>query len=166
MNKTLALCFLTLLCGCSQPASPGASGTPAAVATPANQDFSALTDKTVKDFPVAPFGGMSKDLAGILGTKLESDKGAFVPMLDTKSGSKFVLAFIPGADPTEVDGRQPSQMKVSGQLKPIEDAGLAKTLEGKLGGSLLQLAGKPVYLVVDQDPWPAGGATPTPKGTP
>lgn len=165
MKKTLALCVLTMLCGCSQPAPPAASGTPVA-ATPVSQDFTSLKDKSVKDFAVAPFGGMSKDLSNLVGTKLESGKGAYVPMMEPSSGNKFVIAFIPGADPGEIDGRTASQLKVSGQLKPIEDAALVKSLEGKLGGSLFQQDGKPVYLLLASDPWPSAGAAPTPKGTP
>ena len=165
MKKTMALCLLTLLCGCSQPAPPAVSGTPVA-ATPVTQDFSSLKDKSVKDFSVAPFGGFSKDLSALVGTKLEAGKGAYVPMMEPSSGSKFILAFIPGVDPAEVDGRTAGQMKVTGQLKTIEDAGLAKSIEGKLGGSLFQQDGKPVYLVLDSDPWPTAGAAPTPKGTP
>ncbi len=164
MKKTMALCLLTLLCGCSQPAPPAVSGTPVA-ATPVTQDFSSLKDKSIKDLAVAPFGGFSKDLSALLGTKLEPGKGAYVPLMEPSSGSKFIIAFIPGVDPAEVDGRTAGQMKVSGQLKPIEDAGLAKSVEGKLGGSLFQQDGKPVYLVLESDPWPAGAA-PTPKGTP
>lgn len=115
---------------------------------------------------MAPFGGMSKDLSAMVGTKLEPGKGAYVPMMEPSSGSKFILAFVPGADPAEVDARTATQMKVSGQLKTIEDTALAKSLESKLGGSLFQQDGKPVYLVLESDPWPVAGATPTPKGTP
>lgn len=165
MKKTFALCLLTLLCGCSQPAPPAASGTPVA-ATPVTQDFSTLKGKTVKDFTIAPFGGLSKDLSSLVATKLEAGKGAYVPFIEPSSGNKFVLAFIPGADPTEVDARTAGPMKVSGQFKSIEDAALAKSLEGKLGGSLFQQDGKPVYLVLESDPWPAAGTTPAPKGTP
>ncbi|MBX3171993.1 MAG: hypothetical protein KF760_31590 [Candidatus Eremiobacteraeota bacterium] len=159
MKKTLALCLLTLLCGCSQPAPPAASGTPVA-ATPVTQDFSTLTGKTVKDFTIAPFGGLSKDLSTLVGAKLEAGKGAYVPFIEPSSGNKFVVAFIPGADPAEVDSRAAGPLKVSGQFKSIEDGALAKSLEGKLGGSLFQQDGKPVYLLLDSDPWPA------PKGTP
>lgn len=168
MKKTLAFCFLTLLCGCTQPAPPAASGTPVA-ATPVSQDFSGIKDKSVKDFAVAPFGGMSAELSGIVGAKLESGKGAYVPMMEASSGNKVLLAFIPGLEPAEADKRAGSgQLKISGQLKPIEDAGLAKAVEGKLGGSLFQFEGKPVYVVLTEDPLPAAGApaTPTAKGTP
>ena len=166
MKKTLALCLLTLLCGCSQPAPPAASGTPVASASPVTQDFSSIKDKSVKDFSMAPFGGMSKDLSVLIGSKLESGKGAYVPFMEPSSGNKVIIAFIPGADATEVDARTASQMKVSGQLKPIEDAALVKSVEGKLGGSLFQQDGKPVYLLLANDPWPPAGAAPTPKGTP
>ena len=166
MKKTLALCILTLLCGCTQPAPPAASGTPAA-ATPVSQDFSGIKDKSLKDLAVAPFGGMSAELSGLVGTRLEAGKGAYVPMMEASSGNKFVLAFIPGLDPAEADKRAAGgQLKISGQLKPIEDASLAKALEGKLGGSLFQFEGKPVYAVLTGDPLPPAGATPTPKGTP
>lgn len=165
MKKTLALCLLTLLCGCSQPAPPAVSGSPVA-ATPVTQDFSSVKDKTVKELAVAPFGGMSKDLSALVGTKLESGKGAYVPMMEPSSGNKVILAFLPGADAVEVDARTAAQLKVSGQLKPIEDAALVKSLEGKLGGTLFQQDGKPVYLLLDSDPWPVGVATPAPKGTP
>ncbi|MBS2035009.1 hypothetical protein JST97_08470 [bacterium] len=168
MKKTLALCLLTLLCGCTQPAPPAASGTPATATPPVSQDFSGIKDKSIKDLTVAPFGGMSAELAGLVGTKLESEKGAYVPMMEASSGNKFVLAFIPGLDPAEADKRAGGQLKISGQLKPIEDAALAKSLEGKLGGSLFQFDGKPVYAVLNGDPFPSAGAasTPTPKGTP
>lgn len=165
MKKTLALCLLTLLCGCSQPAPPAVSGTPVA-ATPVTQDFSTLKGKAVKDLAVAPFGGMSKDLSALIGTKLESGKGTYVPLMEPSSGNKVIIAFLSGADAAEVDARTSGPLKVSGQFKSIEDAALAKSLEGKLGGSLFQQDGKPVYLVLESDPWPAGGATPNSKGTP
>lgn len=115
---------------------------------------------------MAPFGGMSKDLSALVGTKLESGKGAYVPLMEPSSGNQVIIAFLSGADAAEVDARNSGPMKVSGELKTIDDAALAKTLEGKLGGSLFQQDGKPVYLLLDGDPWPTGAATPAPKGTP
>jgi hypothetical protein len=170
MKMTFAICILTLLCGCSQPPAPPASSTPAASvsAAPANEDMAALQGTEVKDLTVTPFGGMSKELDTMLQGKTDSSGGAFVPVIDVLKPDTFMVAFVPGVTGEQLDARPSQQLKVSGTLKPMTDEATVKAVEGKMAGKWLQHEGKAVYLVLQQDPWPAtpGGATPTPQVTP
>ena len=169
MKMTFAICALTLLCGCSQPAPPAPSS-PAAVTTasPVNEDMAALKGNSVKDLTVTPYGGMSKDLDEQLKGKIDSSGGAFVPLIDVKSPETFMVAFIPGVSGEQLDARTSQQLVVSGTLKPVEDATVVKAVEAKMAGKWLQQDGKYVYLVVEGDPWPsaAPSTSPTPQGTP
>lgn len=111
-----------------------------------------------------PLGGQSVTLEGMIGDKLGTGKGAFFPLLQMDQPDQVLLVFVPNVTAADLDKRESSSIEVSGQLKPIEDAGVASAVEGKLQGKLLQKNGKPVYLEASSDPWPAaeasGSATP------
>lgn len=167
MRTKLALCCLTLLYGCSNPAPPAPTGSPSVSASPtAATNFSDIQGQSVEGIKGTPLtGGTSATLEPVIGTKLASNPGAYFPLLQVDAPDQVLLVFVPGVTPAELDKRPSANLTVSGTLKPIEDAALANTIGTKIsGGKLFQKDGKPVYLEASSDPWPAGGSTASPGG--
>jgi hypothetical protein len=157
MKNTLALLtFGLLLTGCSQTPPPVAapSAAPAvASSTPAAPNFDQLKGEQVTDLPVAPYVGQCVALEAKIKDKLGSAKGTFVPLLEVTDPSHVMLGFVPGVTAKQLDARSNQPLKVSGQLKPIEDADLVKSLEAHLSGKLFKRGERAFYLELSSDPW-------------
>jgi len=168
MKYTLALLVLAFLCGCSQPTPPStASPSAAPSATPNSADMTQIQGESLHDFTVVPFGGLSKQLEGLLRDKAAGTGGAFVPLVDASTAGIFLIGRVPGVTPEQLDSRPELQhnLKVSGRLQAFEDAATIQTVEKMMGQKWLQREGKCVLLELSADPWPVAAA-PTPKGTP
>lgn len=149
--------------GCSQPAAPAASSTPSPVAgSPAQTDFGQLAGDKVENLKGTPLGGTATAVTGLVGSKLNTPDGAFVPLLQTDKPEQVMLAFVPGATAAQLDAAT-GPVSLSGELKPMEAAGLAEQVEAKLTGKLQRRDGKAVYLVCNSNPFastPGSSATP------
>lgn len=149
--------------GCSTP-GPRGQATPMATATPV-REFSAIQQDEIERLQVTPLCGFSSDLAPLLGDRLSSQAGSYVPLLQQSSPDNVLIGFLGGVPPAQLDLRTSESLLVQGRLRTFEDEELVKKLEDKLLGKLFRRNGKAVWLEMTSDPWnlPTPSPTPTPR---